>query len=111
MKKIFILLAAGLFSMGVSAQTTTYKMRVLKTDGTEVFYQTADVQQVDFIEEEEQQQQEEPTIKVFLSGDNPNKDGQCRVQTDRYTGPDGQCFLNYPSQLSNDPNVKHGVII
>lgn len=111
MKKIFILLAAGIFSMGVSAQTTSYKMRVLKTDGTEVFYPTADVQQVDFIEEEEEEQQEEPTIKVFLSGDNPNRDGQCRVQTDRYTGPDGQCFMNYPSQLSNDPNVKHGVII
>lgn len=107
MKKLFSIIFISAFAFSAVAQTT-YKMRVVMTDDSEVFYNTSEVKQVDFVEEEQNQ---EVGVKVFLSGNDPNKDGQCQVQTDRYTGPDGQCFLNYPSQLSNDPNVKHGVII
>ena len=115
MNKTLTLITLGALTLGVATAQTTYKMRVLKTDGSEIFYNTSEVKQVDFVEqseeEQQQEQQQEQGIKVFLSGDNPNYDGGCRVQTDRYTGPDGQCFLNYPQQLSNDPNVKHAVII
>lgn len=113
MKKIFLFAATALFSMGICAQSN-YKMRVLKTDGSEVFYKTSEVEKVDFVEDDNQQggqQQEEQTLKVFLSGDNPNYDGQCQVTTIKNVGPNGACWLNYPSQMSNDPNVKHGVII
>ena len=48
---------------------------------------------------------------MFLAGDNVNQDGPCRVTRLENTGPDGGCILAYPENMSEDPYVKHGVII
>ena len=75
MKKFITIAAISALALGATAQTTTYKMRVVKTDGTEIFYKTADVDHVDFVEDN----QEEEKLKIFLAGDNENSDGPCKV--------------------------------
>ena len=106
MKKFITIAAISALALGATAQTTTYKMRVVKTDGTEIFYKTADVDHVDFVEDN----QEEEKLKIFLAGDNENSDGPCKVNRMEKTGPDGGCILAYPDP-SSDPNTKHPVVI
>lgn len=111
MKKIFTIAALSALSLGASAQSNTssyHTMRVVKTDGTEIFYKTTEVDHVDFIMVEE----EEPdnSIKVFLAGNSENENGPCKVNRMEKTGPDGGCILAYPDP-STDPNTKHPVVI
>ena len=112
MKKIFAFAVAAFAAFSLTAQSN-YKMRVVKTDGTEIFYNTSEIDFVDFkYAEDEPAQPEEPKeVTVFLAGDNVNQDGPCRVTRLENTGPDGGCILAYPENMSEDPYVKHGVII
>ncbi|MBP3716190.1 MAG: hypothetical protein J6I79_01665 [Paludibacteraceae bacterium] len=105
MKKL-TLLATALIATSALAQN--YKMRVLKTDGSEIFYPTEEVKQVDFVEYNEDEPKE---IKVFLAGDNVNQDGPMKLTKMENIGPGGGNILVYPTEMSNDPYVKHGVII
>lgn len=112
MKKIFAFAVAAFAAFSLTAQSN-YKMRVVKTDGTEIFYNTSEVDFVDFkyVEDEPIQPEEPKEVTVFLAGDNVNQDGPCRVTRLESTGPDGGCILAYPENMSEDPYVKHGVII
>lgn len=112
MKKIFAFAVAAFAAFSLTAQSN-YKMRVVKTDGTEIFYNTSEVDFVDFkyVEDEPTQPEEPKEVTVFLAGDNVNQDGPCRVTRLENTGPDGGCILAYPENMSEDPYVKHGVII
>jgi len=112
MKKIFAFAVAAFAAFSLTAQSN-YKMRVVKTDGTEIFYNTSEVDFVDFkyVEDEPIQPEEPKEVTVFLAGDNVNQDGPCRVTRLENTGPDGGCILAYPENMSEDPYVKHGVII
>lgn len=107
MKKKILLAATALLAFTAFAQT--YKMRVLKNDGTEIFYPTEDVKQVDFVEVEENDEPKE--VKVLLAGDDVNKDGPMRVTRLDNIGPGGGNILVYPTDMSNDPYVKHAVVI
>lgn len=109
MKKLLLLSIVTFLSLGLVAQSV-YKMRVVKTDGQEIFFNTSDVDYVDFSYYEESEP-EENKISVFLAGDDVNKDGPCKVATMNNVGPDGGCILAYPENMSEDPNVKHGVVI
>ena len=109
MRKIFILLLSTIGTFSLSAQSY-YNMRVVKTDGTEIFYKTSEVDFIDF-QYVESAPEEEKKVSVFLAGDNVNQDGPCRVTRLENTGPDGGCILAYPENMSEDPYVKLGVII
>ncbi len=105
MKRI-ALLAATLVAMSAVAQT--YKMRVLKNDGSEVFFPTEEVKQVDFVEYNEEEPKE---IKVFLAGDDVNQNGPMKLTEFDNIGPGGGNILVYPTNMSDDPYVKHPVVI
>ena len=110
MKKLLFLSIVVFMALGLVAQST-YKMRVVKTDGEEIFFKTSEVEYVDFQYTEESEEPQEPTLKVFLAGDDVNQDGPCKVARMDNVGPDGGCILAYPENMSEDPNVKHGVVI
>ncbi|MEE0997396.1 MAG: hypothetical protein U0L74_08525 [Paludibacteraceae bacterium] len=102
MKKIFAFAVAAFAAFSLTAQSN-YKMRVVKTDGTEIFYNTSEVDFVDFkyVEDEPIQPEEPKEVTVFLAGDNVNQDGPCRVTRLENTGPDGGCILAYPENMGS----------
>ena len=65
MKKLLLLSIVTFLSLGLVAQSV-YKMRVVKTDGQEIFFNTSDVDYVDFSYYEESEP-EENKISVFLA--------------------------------------------
>lgn len=107
MKKLLLLSFATFLSLGLVAQST-YKMRVVKTNGEEIFFKTSEVDYVDFSYQEEVEEPENREVTVFLAGDDVNKDGPCKVATMTNVGPDGGCILAYPETMSEDPYVTCG---
>ncbi|MCB9018218.1 MAG: hypothetical protein WCU80_09985 [Paludibacteraceae bacterium] len=102
MKKIISLAVIGSLSLGMMAQSYN-KMRVLKNDGGEVFFDISEVKQVDFVEGQN-------NVTPFLAGTDETKDGPLKTTLDENVAG-GANLLCYPSQLSDDPYKKHPVVI